>query len=215
MNQKAAVLWTGGKDCAFAFLKAQEAGYQLTHLVTFAPKNPNFKAHNLSFIKQQIDAIGLPHLLLTVIPPLQESYENAIAQLKQKYNIHTLVTGDIDEIEGHSNWIATCSQKSGMNVFTPLWKKDRETILQELLHYNFKIIFSLVKKPFFTSDWAGKSLDQYTITRLKQKLNIDICGENGEYHTMVLHAPFYTKEIQLDLFQIETHEEYAYINIDL
>lgn len=211
MNKKSAVLWTGGKDCALAFFKAKQAGYTITHLVTFSPKKPSFKAHPMALMKQQIKSIGLPHLVLTVEKPMQESYENAIAHLKTAYDISTLITGDIDEIEGHpSNWIEKCSVKSNMNVYNPLWKKDRTYLLNELIHNNFKIAFSLVKKPHLNKNWVGKILNQETIKDLK-KINIDICGENGEYHTMALNTPFFNNEIVLDGFNIVEHDNYFYL----
>ncbi|MGB1043363.1 MAG: diphthine--ammonia ligase [Tenacibaculum sp.] len=210
MNTNAAVLWTGGKDCALAFLKAQKKGYNITHLVTFTPENPNFKAHNLSLIQQQVKVIDLPHLLLTVKSPMQESYENNIAILKEQYNINTLITGDIDEVQNHDNWIEKCCQKSGMLVYNPIWKKDRNEILNELLKENFKIIFSLVKKPFFSKKWVGEIIDSTIIEDLK-KLNIDICGENGEYHTMVLNAPFFKQKIEIGPYSIKETEHYCYL----
>lgn len=120
MKKYAAVLWTGGKDCALAFYKAQKAGYKVKYLVTFTPENPDFKAHNLHLIALQIKAIGLPHLQLTVKPPMKESYENAIATLKNEYGIATLIIGDIDEVDGHDNWIETCAKKPDVAVFNPL-----------------------------------------------------------------------------------------------
>ncbi|WP_299106973.1 diphthine--ammonia ligase [uncultured Tenacibaculum sp.] len=214
MSTTAAVLWTGGKDCALALFKAQKKGYNITHLVTFTPENPDFKAHNLSLIQQQVAAIGLPHLLLTVKAPMQESYENNIATLKKQYKIDTLITGDIDEVQNHDNWIEKCCQKSGMLVYNPLWKKDRNELLHQLINENFKIIFSLVKKPFFDQKWVGKVIDSTIIEELK-KLNIDICGENGEYHTMVLNAPYFSKELEIDSYTITEHEHYFYLNKQL
>ena len=214
MRKNAAVLWTGGKDCALAFFKAQKKGYNITHLVTFTPENPDFKAHNLTLIQQQVETIGLPHLLLTVKAPMQESYENAIASLKNQHSIETLITGDIDEVHNHDNWIEKCCQKSGMLVYNPLWKKDRNELLTNLIDENFRIIFSLVKKPFFDKNWVGKIIDSIVIEELK-KLNIDICGENGEYHTMVLNAPFFSKELKIDSYTITEHKHYFYLTNQL
>ncbi len=210
MNKTAAVLWTGGKDCALAFLKAQRAGYDITYLITFTPQNPDFKAHPITFIKKQITAIGLQHEFITVVAPLKESYEEAIQSLKDNKGIHTLITGDIDEIDGHSNWIEECCKKSKMHIFNPLWKKDRNQLLQELICNNFTLIFSLVKKEFFEKKWVGKQLNSATIRDL-QKLNIDICGENGEYHTMVLNAPFFQYKVIIDTAQTEENEHFYYI----
>lgn len=210
MNNNTAVLWTGGKDCALAFLKAQRLGYNITHLVTFAPEKARFRAHNLHLIKEQAKTIGLPHLILTVKRPMKESYEDAIAILKNKYNVHTLVTGDIDEIENHDNWIEERSKKSKMKVFNPLWKKDRKTLLNELISEKFTVIFSLVKKPFFDKNWVGKKIDTTTINKLNE-LNIDLCGENGEYHTMVLNAPFYKTAVNIEPFLIHEETDYFYL----
>ncbi|MGB1043360.1 MAG: hypothetical protein ACPGU6_08195, partial [Tenacibaculum sp.] len=153
--KKSAVLWTGGKDCALAFFLAIKKEIKITHLVTFVPEAPDFKAHNLEIMRKQVKSIGLPHLLLTVKPPMKESYENAITLLKTKHNIDLLVTGDIDEIENHSNWIEECSKKSKMKIYNPLWKKNRAELLQQLIANNFEVIFSLIKKPFFNKSWIA------------------------------------------------------------
>ena len=206
----AAVLWTGGKDCALAYLKAQQAGYNITRLITFTPKNPDFKAHPIHLIEKQVASIGIIHQFIIVEAPLKESYENAIQSLKDNDGIHILVTGDIDEVDGHSNWIEECSKKSRMRVFNPLWKKDRKFLLEELINNHFTFIFSLVKKEFFEKKWVGKQLNSTTISDL-QKLNIDICGENGEYHTMVLNAPFFKHPVKVDTSKIEENEHFYYI----
>ena len=215
MSKTAAVLWTGGKDCALAFLKAQQAGYNITHLVTFAPKNPDFKAHPIHLIEKQVKAINLPHLLLTVEAPIKKNYEETIQQLKEVYKIETLITGDIDEVDGHSNWIEECSLKSGMKVFNPLWKKERAYLLNELVTNNFSVIFTLVKKSNLSSNWVGKTLDKTSINDLKKKLNIDICGENGEYHTMVLNAPFFQHKIVIYEIEVTENDNYYYLKTKL
>lgn len=210
-TKNTAVLWTGGKDCALAFLKAKQAGHNITYLVTFAPENASFKAHNLELIQKQANAIGLPHVKLEVKAPMKESYEAAITTLKNSYNVDILVTGDIDEIDGHpNNWIEERSKNTGVSVFNPLWKKDRSSLIKELIENNFEVIFSLVKKPFFDEKWVGRRIDLNSIEELK-KLNIDICGENGEYHTMTLNAPFFKNQIQLNISDIKEEEYYFYL----
>lgn len=209
-SKNAAVLWTGGKDCALAYYKGLEEGYKITHLVTFTPENPNFVAHSLHLMDQQVNAIGLPHLKILVQKPMKESYENGIQVLKDTYHINTLITGDIDEVENHSNWIEDCCQKSGMNVFNPLWKKNREDLIQELIHLNFNAIFTLTNKPFFNPDWIGRQIDHQTLKELR-KLGIDICGENGEYHTMVIDAPFFKHRINLAPYKVEETEQYYFL----
>lgn len=205
-----AVLWTGGKDCALAFYKAQKLGYTISYLVTFVPKNPNFRAHPLAIIDKQVDVIQLPHIKVLVEEPMKESYENGIQKLIDNYGVQTLITGDIDEIENHSNWIEECSKKSGMKVFNPLWKKNREELLKELLSSNFNTIFTLTKKPYFGPNWTGKQINNQTLNQLRA-MDIDLCGENGEYHTMVLDAPFFQHKINISSFEEQETEQYYFL----
>ncbi|GGH02466.1 ATP pyrophosphatase [Polaribacter pacificus] len=212
MSKNAAVLWTGGKDCALAFYKSQLEGHNIKLLVTFTPKNPVFKAHSLALIKLQAKAIDLPHLSIVIDQPIRDSYQKNISLLKQQHHIDVLITGDIDQIDNHNNWIEDCCKPSGMLVHKPLWKLERESILDQLISNNFEVIFSLVKKDLDLTDFLGHRITTDQIDQLKKNKNIDLCGENGAYHTMTLNAPFFTKKIVLTS-TIKEDNEYAYLCI--
>lgn len=177
------MLWTGGKDSALALYEAQQAGHVVDQLITFVPKKQKFLAHPVSFMKHQSEAIGIPHRTVEIKEPFRESYKKALASLG------TAITGDIAEVDGYPNWIRECSS----NVITPLWGIDRMKLLDKLRE--FKVVFSCVKRPWFTEDWLGRELGE-SISDLS-KLNIDIAGENGEYHTLVLDGPMFKKSIRI------------------
>ncbi len=197
----AAILWTGGKDSALALHEARLTGYDVVALVTFAPVGSEFRAHPVPVMTLQAKALGIPHSILELDEPLKKAYEIAIAGLKQAKGIEVLVTGDIAEVDGQQNWIRECSEPSRMEVFTPLWGMDRTLLLNRLIADGFRAIFSLVKKPWFTEDWVGKALDNRSIedlTKISADTGLDVCGENGEYHTLVLDGPEFTHPIRLE-----------------
>src|SRR5688572_62828 len=103
--RKAVVLWTGGKDCNLALYKAKMIGYEIVALITFAMSNARFRAHPMTVMKKQSDALGIAHVTLSVSEPYKESYEEAILLIKNQYKVDTIVTGDIAEVHGSSNWI--------------------------------------------------------------------------------------------------------------
>ena len=216
-NKRAVVLWTGGKDCNLALHEARKSGYKIIALVTFAMGDARFRAHPIHVMKQQARAIGIEHILMPVKEPYEESYERAIAEIKEKYNIQTIITGDIAEVHGNTNWITERSKPSGINVFLPLWHLGREKILQNIFTLNFKVIFSCVKEPWFTSGWLGRGLNSEVLTELhsihRQK-GLDICGEQGEYHTLVLDSPEYYAELSLDSFIEKKEEDIMYLEIE-
>lgn len=217
LNKKAAVLWTGGKDCNLALYEAKKAGYDIVALITFAMGDARFLAHPIYFMKQQALALNLPHVAILVQEPYKESYEAAIAEIRQTYGVDTLVTGDIAEVHGNTNWITERSKPSGMNVYLPLWHMNREHIIQKLIDLNFKTIFSCVKEPWFGKEWLGKEVSTEILEKLKtiHRLNgLDICGEQGEYHTLVLDGPEYKQELIIDAYTTQQEDTIMYMKMD-
>ena len=81
-----------------------------------------------------------------------------------------------------------------------LWGCDRFELLNRLLSCKFRAIFSCVKKPWFTDEWLGKELNKDSLDKLgmiNAKTGLDISGEQGEYHTLVLDGPPFRKSISI------------------
>lgn len=196
----AAVLWTGGKDSALALFEAREAGYAVNRLVTFAPPQPDFLAHPLPVLARQAEALGLPHEVLTVNEPHGENYRAHLRRLHSEESIATLITGDIAEVAGQPNWIRACCETTALRVFTPLWGRDRLALLKRLLALRFRVLVSCAKAPWFTPDWVGREIDEAliaTLVSVRARTHLDLCGEEGEYHTLVLDCPLFNRELRL------------------
>lgn len=213
----AAVLWTGGKDSALALHEARQDGCRVRCLVTFAPPEADFLAHPISFMKLQAEALALPHLLWPVREPFDESYEAGLHWLKAAMGIDTVITGDIAEVAGQPNWIRERSRPVGMNVLTPLWGCDRLGLLQRLLALQFRVIFSCVKTRWLTTQWIGRELDHEVLASLHALGNqsgLDLCGEEGEYHTLVTDAPDFNRRVRLGAFRVRERADLAYLEIE-
>jgi diphthine-ammonia ligase len=66
---------------------------------------------------------------------------------------------------------------------------------------------------FFDKNWLGRELNSDSIKDLKalaDKQGIDVCSEDGQgYHTMVMKAPFFKENIEIDKFKVQKHKERA------
>ncbi len=213
----AAVFWSGGKDCSLAHFIAARAGYKVEYLVTFAPPDAQFLAHPIAIMQSQAEAMGLCHLIIEISEPYADSYKNGIQMLNERYNISTLVTGDIAEVDGYPNWIRQCCEGANVSVYTPLWGMSREAILTDLIDNGFKIVFSCIKDPPLSPDWLGRELITSTFQELQalsQQTGMDSCGENGEYHTITLDSPLFKKEIVLARYRAMSQGAMHYLGID-
>ncbi len=72
---------------------------------------------------------------------------------------------------------------------------------------------ALSYKKHFQPTITGRYLDLALISELKQ-LPIDPCGEQGEYHTWVLDAPFFKAPVQLEDTRIVDAPEYCYLTYE-
>ena len=214
-GRNAVVLWTGGKDSCLALHEALAEGCQVSGLVTFAPPEPQFLAHPVTVMQAQARALDLPHRLLTVEPPHEESYTRHIRALRRQ-GVDLLITGDIAEVGGSSNWIRRCAEPAGMPVWTPLWGRDRKTLLDDLLTQRFHVLFSCVKADWLDASWLGRELDPEAIAELqavRARSGVDLCGEEGEYHTLVTDAPRFRQRLQLTGCAARHAEQFAHGHI--
>lgn len=210
------MLWTGGKDSCLALYEALNTGYDVATLVTFAPPNPRFLAHPLRVMRLQAQALQIPHVVFEVNEPLREGYTKALTILRDVEGVGTLVTGDIDIIDGHPNWIQECSSTLGLNVVSPLWKREREEILLKFLELGFTVVFSCVKKPWLSEEWAGRTLNRKSFSELQamsRATGMDLCGEQGEYHTLVVDCSLFQRPISLKEYVKITKDSMTYLDI--
>lgn len=210
------MLWTGGKDSAMALHEAMESGYRICCLVTFAPPNPDFLAHPLRLIKLQAQALALPHHILPITAPFDKSYEAGLCRLRDEMDIGCVVTGDIAEVDGNPNWIRERSRPIWLSVHTPLWGRDRNTLLQQFLDRGFKARFSCVTTRWLNEDWVGRELDAAAVDELRsirERNGLDLCGEEGEYHTMVVDGPCFKQGIDIRSYSKRVSDSLAYMDI--
>jgi diphthine-ammonia ligase len=212
----AAVLWTGGKDSCLALYEASQRGFQVERLITFVPEEGNFRAHPLEFLGLQAQALGLPLHTLKITEPYREAYQESIAALRERWAIRTLITGDIGEVDGYPNWIGETCAGSDVSVCTPLWGRDGTGLLNRFLSCGFRAVFSCVRAPWLTPDWVGRILDAEAVAELSaltRDNDFDVCGEQGEYHTLVLDGPLFEKRVRIAVSCTKKEDDLAYLDI--
>ena len=203
---KVAALWSGGKESCLACHKALAGGFDVAFIVTFLWETPSV-CHPLSLMPLQSKALGIPHVEAKVKEPYFEKYREAISRFIKEDGIEGIVTGDISFIDSfHGNWIDDVCRGLSVKVIKPLWGLDRYQILNEVISQGFKAVFTCVRQPWFDEKWLGRELNEALMKELKElkdKYGIDLCGEKGEYHTMIVDAPIFKEVIQISKFSKE------------
>lgn len=196
--KRAFVLWTGGKDSCLALHMAIAGGFEVAALVTFVPEDEAFKAHPIGMMTKQAGSLGLLHLKVPVTPPYQDSYRKALMGTAADLSADTVVTGDIERMNGQPNWIRECCDGTELKVLRPLWRMPREDVFKRLFAEKIMAEVSYINDDRLPGNWLGRIIDQNFYRELKavcERHGLDPCGENGEYHTMVVDSPLFSNAV--------------------
>jgi len=210
---KVAVFWSGGKDSCLACQRAMAQGYDVAALVTFILDSRPSLCHPLSIMSLQSEALGIAHTSLKLREPYREAYRDSISHLMKTDGIQGVVTGDI-WIEDHRRWMEDVCRGLGIEIIMPLWKENTHDLLDALISSRFRPVFTCVKEPWFAADWLGREFNRECIESLKrlhERFGIDVCGENGEYHTMVLDGPIFKRSIRIEDFTPERKDSIFFL----
>jgi uncharacterized protein (TIGR00290 family) len=200
---KAFLNWSGGKDSGFCLHRAREQGLHIDALVTAINKNhERISMHGVrrELLQQQAASIQLP--LHCIELPEQASmpvYEDAISktnQLLKKQAFTHAVSGDLF-LEDLKSYREKLYAKDGIECLFPLWKINTEELLKEFLSLGFKSIIVCVNSALLDKSFCGRMIDEAFINDLPH--GVDVCGENGEYHSFVFDGPIFSKPILFKL----------------
>ncbi|SRR5258708_3296111 len=207
--------WSGGKDSCLAAYKAIQQGYTVRYLantVTKKYKRVGFHGVEATVMQKQAEAVGIPLLQQEVNPEnyTEEFKDNIRKGLAD--NITGIVFGDIHLTECFS-WSNTIASDFGVKAIEPLWHRKTEDILQEFIELGFKAIVVSTQGNILGKEWVGRVLDKTFLADILKLKNVDICGENGEYHTFVIDGPLFKKKIEITKTDKVFRDGYWFLDI--
>jgi len=165
---------------------------------------------NSKLIIAQSQAIRIPIVQRKVTwDTYEQEFKNVARELKQK-GFDGVVFGDIDIYE-HLDWVVRVCNDVGILYMEPLWHINRERILKEFINAGFEAIVVNAKADIFGEEWLGRKVDESFIEdlqKLRSTHDFDICGESGEYHTLVTDGPLFNRRIDIHGYKKVLREGY-------
>lgn len=202
--KKALFNWSSGKDSALALYKIlQNPEFKIEYLLTSVNQQyQRISMHGVrvELLEAQAKSIGLP-LKIMQIPemPTMEVYENVmtktLTELKEHGITHS-VFGDIF-LEDLRKYREDKLAQIGFEGLFPIWKIPTHDLIQEFMSLGFKTIVVCVNERFLDKSFVGRIIDQSFINDLPE--NVDVCGENGEFHTFTFDGPIFSEPIKFEI----------------
>jgi uncharacterized protein (TIGR00290 family) len=161
-------------------------------------------------LKKQSRMMNLEHIREMQLGKYEDEFRKRLTSFRQCGLSHA-VFGDID-IEPHRQWIERLCNESGFQSHLPLWKESRKNIINEFINASFKAIIVMVNTTKMPEEFLGRTIDHVLIAELED-LGIDVCGENGEFHSFVYDGPLFNYPVEFNIRNTIRMHEYSFLEI--
>lgn len=207
---KLAALISGGKDSIYSAYKASK-GSDIVCIIAFKSKRDDsymFHIPNIELVKLQAESMGIPLIFAESsgikekeLEDIKKALETAIKQ----YRIEGVVSGALASNYQKERIDKICRELKIQSI-APLWHIEPEKYLLELIKNNFKVIIVGIAADGLTKDFLGHEINESFIKKI-EKLNIHGGGEGGEYESLVLDCPLFSKKLKISKSRIEMENE--------
>lgn len=194
MPEPIVLSWSGGKDCTLALAALRrQSRFEVVALASgFCRETNRIAIHEVrrELIREQaaaldiqLDEIDLPTKASNV------EYEAAWSgyySTCQSRGIGHVAFGDLflADIRAYRELFV---ERLGLRCVFPLWKRATDELAREMIRDGWRAVVCSVDPSRLASRFVGRLYDESLLADLP--LQVDPCGENGEFHTFVFDGP--------------------------
>jgi uncharacterized protein (TIGR00290 family) len=199
-----ALAWSGGKDSTLALAALQaDPGVEVVALVTTITQDfDRISIHGVrrAILEAQVRSIGLP-LLESVIPAAASNavYESALAETladlrRQRPDVNRLAFGDLflSDVRAYREELLS---RLGWTPVFPLWAQDTAALARRFVASGYRAVLTCVDTTQLDPGFVGREFDATLLADMP--IEVDPCGERGEFHTCVYDGPIFSEPLAL------------------
>lgn len=171
-------------------------------------------ATRLELLQQQGNAMGMPLQIINL--PDTCTNEQCDAAMRQFITecvvkgIESMAFGDLF-LEDVRQYREKQLKGTGIEPLFPLWGIPTGELAEQMLSIGIEAYVSSVDLKKLRRDFVGRKWSRDLITEFPW--DCDPCGENGEFHTVVVGGPMFRKNIPVRVGEIVERNEFAYADI--
>jgi diphthine-ammonia ligase len=202
---KVAMLFSGGKDSAFALWYAQMQGWDVITLVTLLPDSENswmFHYPAVKWTKLQAQAIEITQTTLQTTGEKEKELEDlraGLERLRASAGIDAVVSGAIAS-EYQKTRLDNMCESLSLKSLAPLWHKNQEQLVREQIEAGFEIILTACSALGLDASWLGRKLgipELSELVKLNRRYGLNVAFEGGEAETFVLGGPMFKRRLSV------------------
>lgn len=215
---KAYLSWSSGKDAAFALCEARRLGLAATAgvLTTINEVHDRVAMHGVrhELLRRQIAALGLPAMVIPLPSPCSnEIYEQRMAgacAALQAQGVSHIVFGDLflEDIRAYRERQLAAA---GMEAIFPLWGRPTRALAEEMLDAGLEARIVCLDPRKLDPRFAARRWDRALLAELPPE--VDPCGENGEFHTLVTAGPMFSAPLAVRAGEVVERDGFVFADV--
>jgi len=217
---KAIVSWSSGKDSAFALQAVRDSGsFEIAGLLTTLTRD--FERVSMHGVREQIldrqaAALGLPCIKVLIPSPCpnevyEERMRTAMNELRNDGVTH-VIFGDLF-LEDLRRYREQRLAEVGVQGVFPLWRRDTRELANEMIASGVRAHLACIDPRRLDRSFAGRVYDAQLLADLPP--DVDPCGENGEFHTVVTAGPMFAAPIDVERGEVVERDGFVFADVVL
>jgi diphthine-ammonia ligase len=176
-------------------------GHEIPYIVNIIPECKEswiFHTPNLGMVPLMAESMGVK-LISGRSTGTEESDMAGLRAALEGLDVEGVVTGAIWSDYQWDRMNIVCGDL-GLKLIAPLWRKDQDMLMDELLRSGIKAIIVGCYAEGFDESWLGRNIDESAVRDLKilrSEYSISIMGEGGEYESMTLDSPMNSRPLSI------------------
>ncbi len=220
MKKKTLLSWSSGKDSAWALHTLRQSN-DIDLLGLFTVVNEKYDrvsmhAVRTEVLKLQAQAVNLPVKTIFIPDPcsneecdiiMQEFMDKCVGN-----GIECMAFGDL-YLEGVRQYREKQLYGTGITPHFPLWNIPTSKLADKMITEGIEAYITCIDPQKVSPDFVGHKWNREFLDNLQD--DVDPCGENGEFHTVVVNGPMFLNSLDVNVGKIVERNGFVYADIRL
>jgi uncharacterized protein (TIGR00290 family) len=210
--------WSSGKDSTMALAAARrdEDITVVGLLVTMNASADRVAMHAVrrSLLDAQANRLGLPlHVIEIPEQCSNETYEEKMCEALEAASddgVEHFIFGDLF-LADVRNYREVQLAGTGVSPLFPLWGIPTDQLAKSVIADGVRAIITCVDPTQLSPTFVGRLFDTELLKEFP--MDVDPCGERGEFHTFVFDGPGFSSPIEVETGDIVTRDGFVFCDV--
>ena len=98
-----------------------------------------------------------------------------------------------------------------MEPIFPLWLRDTGQLSRDMVESGMRAVVTSVDQRSLSAEFVGRQYDHSFLDDLPE--DVDPCGENGEFHTLVVDGPMFSSGLSIEVGKKVMRGDFAFADV--